>query len=343
MKKVSIEDIAKAVGVSRGTISRAFNQRSDIKKETRERVLEVARELNYLPNSSARGLAKGCSECVGIVVPDLLNPFLSEMVTYIERSARKHNLSASLALTDGDIALQERIMIRMASGQVDGIIITPCESNESVKLLNWINTRIPVVALKALDGMECDTVICNDSLAAKLILEHLLGLGHKRIAFLCPNIPLCSVGQRLGAYKSMLKSLGVKYNKHFICDTEKFNKENCDLGKVVKTLLKMSPDERPTAIFAYDDIIALHLIVTLKNAGLAVPEDISVVGFDNISMGELASVPLTTVAASNSRLGEVAIDLLHNKLKHNNKKEVSNITLIPELFVRTSTAKPRNK
>ena len=343
MKKVSIEDVARASGVSRGTVSRAFNKRSDINKETRKKVLEIARDLNYLPNSSARGLAKGCSECVGIVVPDLLNPFLAEMVTFIERSARKHSLSASLALTDGDLTIQEEVMIRMASGPVDGIIITPCESNDSIKLLNWINTRIPVVALKNIDGLECDTVICNDSLAAKLILEHLLKLGHKRIAFLCPEVPLCSVGQRLGAYKSTLNSLGVEYNKHFICDTEKSNKENCDLGKVVKTLLKMSPEERPTAIFAYDDIIALHLIVALQNAGISVPEDMSVAGFDNISMGELASIPLTTVAADSARLGEVAIEILQNKLKKNNKKEVSNITLIPELFVRDSTAKPKNE
>ena len=231
MKKITIEDVAKASGVSRGTVSRAFNQRSDIKKGTRKKVLEIARDLNYLPNSSARGLAKGCSECIGIIVPDLLNPFFAEMVTFIEHSARKHNLSASLALTNGNLALQEEVMIRMASGQVDGIIITPCESNDSIKLLNWINNRIPVVALKNIDGLECDTVICNDNLATKLILEHLLKLGHKRIAFLSPELPLYSVEQRLNAYKSTLKSLELKYNRHFICDTEKFNKENYDLKK----------------------------------------------------------------------------------------------------------------
>lgn len=341
MKKISIEDIAKASGVSRGTVSRAFNQRSDIKKETRDKVLEIARKLNYLPNSSARGLAKGCSECVGIVVPDLLNPFLSEMVTYIERSARKHNLSASLALTDDDLTLQESIMMRMAAGKVDGIIITPCESPESVKLINWINSRMPVVALKQFDGMECDTVICNDNLASKLILQHLLELGHTRIAFASPNEPIWSVGQRLDAYKSTMKSLGVKYNKHFVCETGASAQEKCGLEKLAKTLLQMPQEERPTAIFAYDDIIALHLIVALKAAGLSVPEDISVAGLDNISMGELASVPLTTAAASSSRLGEVAIDILHNKLKNDSQKEVSNITLIPELFVRSSTAKPK--
>ena len=342
MKKITIEDVAKASGVSRGTVSRAFNQRSDIKKETRKKILEIARDLNYLPNSSARGLAKGCSECIGIIVPDLLNPFFAEMVTSIERCARKHNLSATLALTNGNMTLQEEIMIRMASGQVDGIIITPCESNESIKLLNWINNRIPVVALKNIDGLECDTVVCNDSLATKLVMEHLLKLGHTRIAFLCPDAPLYSVEQRLGAYKNTLKSLGIKYNKHFICTTKESSKESCDFKKVVKTLLKMSPEERPTAIFAYDDIIALNLILALQNVGISVPEDISVAGFDNISMSELASVPLTTVAVDTARLGEAAIEILQNKLKHNNKKEVSNITLFSELFVRKSTSKLKN-
>ena len=341
MKKISIEDIAIASGVSRGTVSRAFNQRSDIKKATREKVLEIARKLNYLPNSSARGLAKGCSECVGIVVPDLLNPFLSEMVTYIERSARKHNLSATLALTDGEMELQEGIMMRLAAGKVDGIIITPCENLESVKLINWINSRMPVVALKQFEGMECDTVICNDNMASKLILEHLLSLGHKRIAFASPEVPEWSVGQRLDSYKSTLKSLGVKYNKHFICDIGKAGQDHFGLEKVVKNVKQTAPADRPTAIFAFDDIIALHLIVALKLAGLSVPEDISVAGLDNISMGELASVPLTTAAASSARLGEVAVDILYNKLKNDSKKEVSNITLIPELFVRRSTAAPK--
>ena len=338
MKKISIEDIAKAAGVSRGTVSRAFNQRSDIKKETRDKVLEIARKLNYLPNSSARGLAKGCSECVGIVVPDLLNPFLSEMVTYIERSARKHNLSASLALTDGDIELQEGIMMRMAAGKVDGIIITPCETSESVKLINWINSRVPVVALKQFENMECDTVVCNDNLASKLILEHLLELGHKKIAFASTNEPCWSVELRYNAYKSTMKSLGVKYNKYLVCDNAQ---DKSSIAKVVKNILQFPDEERPTAIFAYDDIIALHLTLALQETGLVVPDDISVAGLDNISMGELASVPLTTAAASSSRLGEVAIDILCNKLKNEKNKEVSNVTLIPELFVRNSTAAPK--
>ncbi|MEA2012582.1 MAG: LacI family DNA-binding transcriptional regulator [Verrucomicrobiota bacterium] len=337
MKKVSIEDIAQASGVSRGTVSRAFNQRSDIKAETRDKVLDIARKLNYIPNSSARGLAKGCSECVGIVVPDLLNPFLSEMVTYIERSARKHNLSTSLALTDDEITLQERILISMASGKVDGIIITPCESDESIKFLNWINTRIPIIALKQFEGLECDTVICNDTLASKLVLEHLIDLGHRRIAFLSPEAPVFSVEQRLNAYKRTLNSLEIEYEKHFICHSKTFDKEEFDFTKLVKSLLQMPVGERPTAIFAYDDIIALNLIVALENAGFSIPRDISVTGFDNISMGKLSRVPLTSVAASSTRLGEIAIDLLHNKLKNENEK-VANITLIPKLFIRNSTA-----
>ena len=336
-KKVTIEDIAKATGVSRGTVSRAFNQRSDINKNTRRKVLDAAQKLNYLPNPSARGLAKGKSECIGVVVPNLVNPFLAEMVTRIEASVRDHGMSAILGIVDQDIELQESVLVRMASGQVDGLLITPCEGLESIKQINWINKRIPVVSLKQFDGLECDTVMCNDNMAIKLIIEHLLELGHEKIVFVSPEIPEWSVKQRLNAFNNTLEMLNVKYRKHIQCSYGSHSDNDVVLASTVKELISLKKHEKVTAIVAYDDIIAMHLMKKLQDSGFPVPKSFSLAGIDNIAFSQFGPVSLTSAAADTGRLCEAAIEILINRLKNDNKDELRNVILKPKLFAREST------
>lgn len=340
-KRVTIEDVAKAMGVSRGTVSRAFNKRSDINAKTRERVIEVSKELGYLPNANARGLAKGRSEKIGVVCPNLSNPFFTEMVTNIEKAARAEGISAILAMTHDDVEVEKEVLLRMASGQVDGVIITPCESDESVSLLNWSGVHMPIVCLKALEGLQCDSVMFDDTRAAHMVLEHLAKLGHERIAFLAPSQPEWSVEQRKTAYYGTLRNLNLEYSLSIECLSSPLSGE--DEFEGVFRELGRSGGEVPTAIFAYDDIIALHLIKRLLASGLRVPLDISVVGMDNIAIGELAVVPLTTVALDSPRLGEVSVKLLLERLAGDGQGEIRDIKLQPRFIERSSTASLVNR
>ena len=337
MKKITIEDIAKATGVSRGTVSRAFNQRSDINKNTRRKILDAAQKLNYLPNQSARGLAKGKSECVGVVVPNLLNPFLAEMVTRLEVAVRAHGMSAILGIVDHDVELQESVLMRMASGQIDGLLITPCEGVESIKQINWINKRIPVVALKQFDGLDCDTVMCNDSMAIKLVVEHLLSLGHEKIVYISPRKPEWSVAQRLKAYHDSLDMLNINYKKHLHCNYNDHRDDNSELDKVIENLIKLKKRDMVTAVVAYDDIIAMQLIKQLHDRNMPVPEAFSIAGIDNIAFSQYGVVPLTSAACNTDKLCDAAIETLIYKLKNNDQDELRNVILKPKLYIRDSS------
>ena len=336
-KKVTIEDIAEMTGFSRGTVSRAFNQCLDINKDTRRMILEAARKLNYLPNPSARGLAKGRSECIGIVVPNLKNPFLAEMVSNMETSARAHGLSAILGIFNHDIEAQENILMRMASGQVDGIIITPCESPESIKQLNWINSRIPVVSLKHFEGLDCDAVMSNDKMAVRLVIEHLLACGHKKIAIVSPLEPKWSVKERLEAYNNTLDNMDVDYRKHIVCENIESYENSIILRPVVDELIRLKKKDGVSAIIAYDDIIALQLIKKLQLRGLSIPNDFAVAGIDDISFAKLGAVALTSAGAETTRLCEVAIGILTDRILSKKHDELRNVTLMPKLYSREST------
>ncbi len=336
---VSIDSIANLAGVSRGTVSRSFNKRSDISPKTREKVLEIARKNHYFPNSSARGLARGRTETVGIVVPEIINPFLPEMITAIEKAAGKHEMSALLAITEGDISIQEKLLNKMASGQVDGILITPCESVESINMLNHINHKIPLVCLKNFAGLRCSSVSYDDGLGVRLLIEHLYELGHRRIAYIYPAGSRWTVKQRIDAYNVMLDLFSIEYRKLYeINDDPPFE----DIWKQITKMIFDSCDHNmPTAILAFDDIIGMHLMKAAETAGYSVPRDISIAGFDNIAFSMLSSVPLTTVCVNRGRLGETAIDILIRQLRSEIKhEEIHHVTLTPELLVRKSTAAP---
>ncbi len=338
-KKISIDDIAAVAGVSRGTVSRAFNEGSEINKKTRDRILKIASARNYFPNPSARSLAKGKTECVGIVVPDLKNPFMPEMVTAIEKSAKSHGLSALLAISDGNAQTQERILTRMASGQVDGILTTPCETPESVRLLNAVNAKVPVVCLKNFDGLRCSSVSFNDAHGIHLIIEHLYQLGHRRIAYLAPAELTWTVAARLEAYHAARGAFDLAYRRHIEIPADY---DATTWTKILGDVFEDTTEKVPTALVAFDDIIALYAINIIEACGKKVPSDISVAGFDNIAFASIAGVPLTTAWVDRERLGEAALDILVRLFKSQIRgEELHHITLLPELVARRSTAPVR--
>ncbi len=336
---MNINDVARASGVSRGTVSRAFNERSDINAKTRERVLKIARQMGYVPNANARGLAKGRTDCVGVVVPDVVNVFLAEQVSAIERQLRAHGKTAILGLTHGQAADERNILGRMVSGQVDGIIMTPCEDEQGVHYINEINRRLPVVSLKDFPGLECATLMGDDRRGIHLVMEHLIELRHQRIAFACHSGQQWSAHERLAAYREAIAAKGLAAEVVITVppvDEPDFEEE---LRAQVKRLLTEGGAESPTAIVAFDDMIAIYLVRALIGLGIRVPEDVSVTGFDNIRFAAMTEVPVTSVAAGSDDLGTHAVRLLLAAAARETAEPVH--TRLPmRLHVRRSTAPP---
>ncbi|HOK03731.1 MAG TPA: LacI family DNA-binding transcriptional regulator [Victivallales bacterium] len=337
-KKISINDVATALGISRGTVSRAFNDnRKDINPETRQRILEAAKRMGYYPDMSARRLVKGKTECIGIIVPDLRNPFLCEMVTEIEKYTISKGYSALLSLVDNNIENQEKILTRMKSGQVDGIIITPCEHRKTVQMLNKVASQKPLVSLKKIFGLKCDIVSFDDSLGVQMMTEYLISKGHKKIVYLCPEEPELTVQVRFTAYKMSMENASLESKVVNLCTEDRDSDQYIEMIEGI-----FNSPYSPTAIFAYDDMIAINLIKTLKNMGVKVPDDISIVGFDNISFGEMIDPPLTTVAIDGAALGKNAVETIFSKIENQQGFEsIHELKLIPKLIERASVSQAR--
>lgn len=335
-KTVSIHDIARRTGVSRGTVSRAFNERADINPQTKAHILAVAQELNYRPNATARRLVRGRTDCIGLLVPDLSNPFLAELVTALEKQVRHQGLTAILALTHDQADLQDDALARMAAGLVDGLIVIPSETAHSVAALNQLNSRFPLVVTKELDGLLCDTVMGDDALAIRQLVDHLAALGHKRIAWVAPVAPEWSVHERLRVFEDARRACRLKPVPGIWLRAGTGQSVN-EIKTALAARFAATAAPPPTALVAYDDIIALHLVRTLRDMGVQIPGQLSVTGFDNITFAAMGEVPLTTVAFDVDEQARLALELLLQRLADRHEAPPTHRRISPTLCVRQST------
>jgi DNA-binding LacI/PurR family transcriptional regulator len=296
-RAATIHDVAEAAGSSISTVSRSFHMPELVRPQTRDRVLEIAADLGYTPNRAARGLITGRTGNVGLIVPDIANPFFPALVKAAQARARTRDYSVFLADTEEDPAAEAQLIRAMAK-QVDGVIACSSRMPESrlrevagVTSLVLVNRRSPGVPSVTMDmrgGM-------------RQAIEHLHALGHRHCVYLAGPQPSWSNRQRQ-------KALGA--------ETERLGMGATVLGPFEPSYeagLRAADQalaEAPTAILAYNDLIALGVLARLSDRGVEVPRDVSVVGFDDIQMAAIASPPLTTVSAPTAAVGRAAVDLL---------------------------------
>ncbi|RMD74269.1 MAG: LacI family transcriptional regulator, partial [Lentisphaerae bacterium] len=304
---ISIHKIAELAGVSPGTVSRAFNDRSDISARTKQRILKLAQQYGYQPNRNARQLVKGSTETLGIVVPDLRNPFLAELAAMLEIAAREHNYHAIVAFTHDEDELQEQVLLRMGAGQVDGLIIVPAETQASVEMLNAFSQRLPVISLKALKGLKCDTVMADDDAGARLVLEHLHDLGHRHILYITPESPEWTVALRRNSLRSGLVEYPSMRMISLNLPDQEMDRHHAILREALECHCRQACDI--SAVIAYDDFMALHIYSILSELKVAVPEQVSLIGFDDAEMVRLAGLELTSVSFDAEQTAQAALDL----------------------------------
>lgn len=327
---VTIKDVAQVVGVSASTVSRALSGSTLVNDETKSRILEVATSLGYERNELARALVKGSSGAVGLVVPDITNPFFSDIARGVSEIAERAGYGVILCNTD-DRADRELSYIRLLRRKrVDGLMICSARLDASPDLDVPASTPFILVSRLSADS-AAPYVITDDRAGARLAVEHLLALGHQDIGFIGGPENVQSSRDRMDAYLEVLAEhqlLPQAELRRFAGFTQSSGRE---AGRIM-----LSASNRPTAIFAANDVTALGVLEVAEGMGLRIPEDLSLVGYDDISFASLPRIQLTTIAQPAVEMGQIAADWLFTAIDGDRVPPLQR-TLIPRLIVRSTT------
>jgi LacI family transcriptional regulator len=331
---VTLRDIAKKSGLSVSIVSRVLNKKSAtyrISKETERLVVRTARDLNYRPNQLAVSLRLKRSHTIGLVAPDLSNPFFA----YIIKSAQgvAHGFGYTLVVCDTDESLQlEKDHVDMLQSKgVDGLVVMPV-GQRAQHFESVIKNGLPVVMVdRCFEGLNTSTVVIDNRAGAFEAVEHLILHGHRKIAIV-QGLPETSTWQgRQQGYKDALQKHGIPIDDSLMVGRD-FRREN----GYIETKLLLNSRVLPTAIFTTSDLITLGALQAIEEQGLRVPEDISIVAFDDIESADFFRCPITTVAQPKENIGELAVKLLVEQMKGLGKCEPKHIVLKPTLVVRSS-------
>ncbi len=336
---VSIEDIAKIAGVSHSTVSRALRNSPLISLVTRQRIQELAREMNYIPNAIAQSLQMQRSNSIGLVVTSVADPFFGEVVRGVEEEAQKANLSVLLTASHNDPARELAAIDTFHHRRVDGIIIADSRLS-NIPREQAANMRIPTILINSQAEEQNEAfnlVTTEDSLGAQLAVEHLIDLGHRRIGYLGVGNRPRSNSLRLLGYRTALKTAGITPQENWVVMAGAGNERHEDDANVGQELLPSLLTAGVTAIFCHNDMLAVGALVACRNLGVKVPDDLSLVGFDDIALGKFVTPPLTTMHQPMFELGQNAMHMLLDLLEH---RKVENKLLKPHLVIRETSAIP---
>lgn len=331
----TIIDIAERAGVSTMTVSRVVNNSGYVAEKTRKRVEKAIRELNYRPNLMARSLINRKSSFVYIIVPDISNPFYADLTKGMELVAQRagYNIILSNAhwKEDQELAHIEAARGRMAEGI---ILVLPMLSEK--KILECSRTIPLVVVDKHVRSRQIDSIYIRQETGAASAVEHLLQLGHRKVAFLTGSSKIYNATARRHGYEQALRDHGIPLDPELVFSGD-FSFESGE--KAFDTMVKLSPGRRPTALFAASDLMALGFMRSALRYGIRIPEEFSIVGFDDISLSSMTNPPLTTVRHPFIKMGEEAMRHVLHKLNSPGPYTVSD-EMVNTLIIRETTAPP---
>ncbi len=329
-----VKAVAAAAGVSLGTVSNVLNRPEVVSPVTRAKVEAAMASLGFVRNESARQLRAGSSRIVAYLMLDAGNPFFTDVAKGVEDAARAAGLSVFLCNSNEDAEREADYLDLLEQQRVQGVLITPIDQNSS-RLRKLTARGTPVVVVdRAIDGGEHCSVAVNDILGGELAIAHLLELGHDRIAYVGgPNTIGQVIDRRDGARRALRKAGKPPENLIELTTGALTVAEGRGAGQ---RLAGLPAARRPTAAFCANDLLALGLLQQCVSLGLRVPEDLAIVGYDDIEFAAAAAVPLTSVRQPRQLLGRTAAELLLDE-SSNPDHEHQRVTFTPELVVRTST------
>ncbi|MEM9204409.1 MAG: LacI family DNA-binding transcriptional regulator [Actinomycetota bacterium] len=332
MSRPTMETVAERAGVSRALVSLVMNNSPKVSDAKREAVLQAAEELGYRPNLHARNLAQQRTKTLGMIINDIHNPFFAEVVNGVELAAEEQGFDV-LILNGGREADRERRAVEMhLQFQVEALVLVgPKLADDDIVRASYVVPTVVVAAGR--DHPAVDTITTDDELGAQLAVEHLVALGHTDIVHIDGATNISAVPRARG-YEKAMRSAGLEPRVFRGGDAEADGEE--PVVEMVETA------QIPTAIFAFNDLVAAGGLSTLDSAGLRVPDDVSVVSYDNTFIAALSHMSLTAVNQPREQMGRLAVRTILERIE-DGRTEPARIELAPTLAVRGSTAPPRRR
>jgi LacI family transcriptional regulator len=330
----SIKDVAAAAKVSVGTVSNVLNRPELVSPATRDRVERTMADLGFVRNESARQLRAGTSRTLAYVMLDATNPFFTDVARGIEETADELDLSLFLCNSNSRASRESTHLARLQQQRVQGILITPVDA-ESDTLAEIARRGIPIVVVDRTrkDGDLC-SVSVDDRRGGRLAVEHLVELGHRRIAFVGGPLSIGQVRDRIEGARAAWRAAGRSADALVHVPTAALTV--ADGAEAGARLLAQSARRRPTAVFCANDLLALGVLRAALQAGLRVPDDVAIVGYDDIDFAAAAAIPLTSVRQPRVELGRTAARLVIDEAT-NGAHEHQQVVFEPDLVARAST------
>ncbi|MEY4658015.1 MAG: hypothetical protein RL466_828 [Actinomycetota bacterium] len=327
---ISLRDIAKKAGVSVGTASNVLNRPGIVAPETAKRVLQVIEEMGYNPNGYVKQMSAGHSRTLGLVVPNVSNPFFAEVARGVEDVAAKKNYAVFICNTNESNQREERFMSVLIEQMVKGVLITPTSLKPGhIKMLKERGISVTLIDAAGKTSNEC-SVSVNDVRGGEIAIEHLAELHHTNIAWVCGPETIPQAADRSKGVAAAAKS-----HKLQIQTIRAASMTFAAGEEVVADYLALA--DRPTAIFCANDLLALGMMRGLMARGIRIPDDVSLIGYDDIEFAPSAAVPLTSIAQPAYQLGTVATQLLLSECEGIEAHAHQEVNFQPELVIRNTT------
>jgi DNA-binding LacI/PurR family transcriptional regulator len=338
MTTASVKEVARRAGVSVGTVSNVLNRPEIVAPATRQRVLDAIAELGFIRNESARALRMGRSRTIGLVVLDVANPFFTDLARGAEAVADAYDAVLTLCNSAGDATRERRFLDHLEELRVRGIMITPAGGHDG--RLEQIAARgIPVVLVdRRADRPNCCWVAVDDVLGGRLAATHLLRQGHRRIAYVGGPMTIEQVSDRHAGSSAAVADANATGAGASITPIELPSLTVVAGRRAGRQLAELPAAERPTAAFCANDLLALGVLQEAIRQGLRIPQDLAIVGYDDIEFAGAAAIPLSSVRQPREQLGRTAAELLFEEINDGDRHRHRHVVFEPELVTRQSSA-----
>jgi LacI family transcriptional regulator len=330
-----MKDIARDLGVSVVTVSKVLRNRDDISQETRDRILNRMKEMNYRPNLAARALVTGRTSSIGLVVPDLVHPFFAVLATGISKVLRNRGYGLIMSCSEEDPELEQQEIEQLLARRVDALIIASTQwTVESFRRVEEHKTRYVLVD-RRFTGLPANFVGVDDEVVGTMATEHLIEAGCRRLAHIGGPHVSTALGRREG-FRRALARHGLPVSEPYMITREHGdNAANVSGYAAMQTLLQLNP--RPDAVFCHNDPTAMGAMNAILEAGLRIPEDIAVIGCGNVRYADSLRVPLSSIDQESETIGERAAGLAFDMMESKAPVRPKTILVEPKLIVRASS------
>ena len=328
----TLHEVAQRAGVSAMTVSRVVNGRGRVDSETRQRVEEAIQALDYVPNRIARGLISQKTQTIGIIVPDIVNPFFAPVVRGAESAARKAGYRVLLCNSEGDLRLEREYIEDLVAHRVEGLLLAPASDRSRSSILSLLRGGFPLVLIdRALPDADCDLIVSDNAQGARRLIEHLIAIGHREIAHVSDAEDTSTGRERLRGYREALEAAGIPFQPELVIRTTVDR-----IGGYRAAQEILARDLLPTAIFAVNNMTAVGTMEALRERGLSVPKDMGLVCFDDVEHLAVLSPILTVIDQPAETFGSLGVQLLLERMSGKANSRPRRIILQTDLIVRQS-------